>query len=406
MKKYFSVTILSVACVAAYFMEPTGGLACMCATVLLSFAITYRTLENITVVSYRKKLFDMPHERRVHTVPTPRTGGFAFPPAILMSVIPVMSLHSVLASSYSPDSSYVVLICPLMLLYVTGMIDDMIGVRFHNKLFVQIISAIAVICSGLWIDNFYGLMNIHALPPWAGMPVTVIFIVAIINAMNMIDGIDGLAAVLSMVATAIFGVRYFITGDYLSAAIAFSTTGALVPFLYVNMQGLGPGKRKLFMGDTGSQTLGFIIGVLAVGQIMDASSIPAKQNFILALSPLLIPVLDMIHVVISRLVGGKKIWEPDRTHIHHRLMQKGFSPVQTVVVIGCLATFFTVGNVLIAPYINVTLVFALNVAVWCVFNSKLLRKKSKVFDTRDGQSETGFGLPPRENDGINPTKYQ
>jgi UDP-N-acetylmuramyl pentapeptide phosphotransferase/UDP-N-acetylglucosamine-1-phosphate transferase len=133
------------------------------------------------------------------------------------------------------------------------------------------------------------------------------------------------------------------------------------------------------MGDTGSQTLGLVVGVLALGQMMNNGTGVATSDFILVFSPLLIPALDVMHVALFRLIGGRHPFHPDMTHIHHRLMRRGFNSRQVLVFILCMAVVFTLANMMLAPYMNVTLIFLLDVVIWCAFNSRVwLRVDGKV----------------------------
>lgn len=363
--------------VAAWFLEPTGWLACACAAFLLSITLMFSATRNILAVSYRKKLYDMPGGRRVHKTPIPRLGGLAFAPIVCCSVILAMSLHHLIAPPNDVSSSCLIWLCSLIFIHMTGVIDDMIGVHSILKLSVQIIAGALVVSSGFWIDSLHGLLGIHSLPSAVGMPVTVVFIVYVINAINLIDGIDGLAAGLSAIALAVYGALGFVTGLYLFSIIAFATLGTIVPFLYANVRGLGSRRHKLFMGDTGSQTLGLVISILAIGLITGAGiELPERQNFVLVLSPLLAPLFDVVHVVVVRLKKRSSPFRPDMSHIHHRLFQKGFNPRQALLLILALAVVYTAVNMMLAPHMNMTLIFAFDVALWCLFNSKILQLKT------------------------------
>ncbi len=379
MKKFYIwIVAITLAGVAAYFLEPSGWLACVCAALLLSFAIMRYATLNILTVSYRKNLYDRPDKRRVHKTPTPRLGGLAFAPILCCSVILTLSLHSLIAPEYHPAvPNCLTWICALIFIHMTGTIDDLIGVRYYVKFSAQIIAALLVLASGFWINDLHGFFGIHALHPAVGMPLTVLFIVGIINALNLIDGVDGLAAGLCIMALTVYGVLSYLIGDLFFSIIAAAAIGVLIPFFYANVRGFGAHRHKLFMGDTGSQTMGLVISVLAIGLIMNTGTELVKQNFVLALSPLLIPLFDVIHVVIFRLINGKHPFYPDMTHIHHRLLQRGFSSRRVVVLILSMAGLYTLMNVLLAPWVNLTLIFILDAVVWCAFNSVIWQLKKR-----------------------------
>jgi UDP-N-acetylmuramyl pentapeptide phosphotransferase/UDP-N-acetylglucosamine-1-phosphate transferase len=340
---------------------------------MLSFILMLYAIPNIFAVCYRKKLYDQPGGRRIHTTPVPRLGGMAFLPIICCTVILIVSLYIMVTPSYVLTSlRSVVWICPMILIFMTGVLDDLIGVRSLTKLFVQIVAGALVVWSGLWIDNLGGLFGIHTLPVWIGIPLTVLFVVLVINAMNLIDGADGLAAGLSIVSFVVYGIHCYLTGATLFPIIAAAVLGTLVPFFYVNVRGYGSRRHKLFMGDTGSQSMGLIIGIFAIALIMKSGRIPVRPNAILALSPLIVPVFDLVHVALFRLARGRHPFRPDMTHIHHRLLQKGFTPHQAVTLILCLATVYISGNMALAPRFDINLILALDLALWFLFNSRIV----------------------------------
>lgn len=152
----------------------------------------------------------MPSERKVHKRAIPRLGGVSFFPTILLSSCGVFALRILMgydvptlrAVYLLPECLF--LVCGMTLLYLTGIADDLVGVRYRQKFVIQIICASFFPLAGLWINNFYGLFGLYALPAWIGMPFTVLLVVFVTNAINLIDGIDGLASGLSSVALLVF----------------------------------------------------------------------------------------------------------------------------------------------------------------------------------------------------------
>ncbi len=398
--KGFHITIIAVlgAAVAAWFLEPTGWLASVFVVVAASATMMHYAVRNILAVAYRKKLYDLPGGRRIHTTPTPRLGGLAFAPIICCTTILALALHSVLwPARHEGVPECLTWISAIILIYMTGTIDDLIGVRYYFKFSAQILAALLVVASGFWIDNLGGLFGIGAIPAGVGVPLTVLFIVGIINALNLIDGMDGLAAGICILALTIYGVNCFATGRYFLSVVAFASLGTVVPFFHSNWRGVGPRRRKLFMGDTGSQTLGLVIGVLAVGQITNSGTVLATRDFILALSPLVVPVFDVVHVVFFRMLRGNHPFHPDMTHIHHRLTRWGFSPRQAVAFIVCLGLTYAAVNLLLAPYVGVTLIVILDAIAWCALNAGLwalargrAASKLKSYSYKINSSETNI----------------
>ncbi len=396
----FHITIIAVlgAAVAAWFLEPTGWLSSVFAVVAVSATMMHYAVKNILAVSYRKKLYDLPGGRRIHTTPTPRLGGLAFAPIICCTTILALGLHSALAPAHHVGvPECLTWISALIFIYMAGTVDDLIGVRYYVKLSAQIVAALLVVASGFWIDDLGGLFGVGAIPAAVGIPLTVLFIVGMINALNLIDGMDGLAAGICMIALAIYGVHCYVTGMYFFSVVAFASLGTVAPFLYCNWRGVGHRRRKLFMGDTGSQTLGLMISVLAVGQITNSGTVLAKQDFILALSPLVIPVFDVVHVVFFRMLRGTHPFHADMTHIHHRLTRWGFSPRQAVAFILCLAVTYVAVNMLLAPHMGLTLIVLLDAVAWCALNGAIwalaryrVTSKVKSYSYKIKNSETNI----------------
>jgi UDP-N-acetylmuramyl pentapeptide phosphotransferase/UDP-N-acetylglucosamine-1-phosphate transferase len=368
MKKIYIAIIIAllIAGVAAFFFEPTRWLGAVLTAILISAGMAYFALRDVLVVSCRKNLYDLPDRRRIHLKPTSRLGGVIFGPIISCSVIFALSL----VPSYVPAPRSAIWICSLVLLCMIGVMDDLTGIRYKVKFTAQVIAGLLVVYSGLWIDDLHGLFGLHALPPAVGMPLTVLLIVFIINAFNLIDGMDGLASGLVILTLGLYGVRSCMAGQLPFAVVSAASLGVLIPFFYANVRGLGSRHRKLFMGDTGSLTLGFLVGMLAVGQLADGGA-ATRRDLIWVLSPLVIPVFDVLHVVVFRLRGGHHPFHPDKTHIHHRMLRAGFGQHQALVVILLMAAVYPATNVLLAPHMNATIVLMLDVAIWCVLNGAL-----------------------------------
>jgi UDP-N-acetylmuramyl pentapeptide phosphotransferase/UDP-N-acetylglucosamine-1-phosphate transferase len=230
--------------------------------VLLAFSISAYIarliIPCILLISFRKKLFDMPDERKVHKRAIPRLGGVSFFPTILLSCCAVLvirtltgyEISTLLASYILPE--FLVLICGMVLLYLTGITDDLVGVRYRQKFIVQILCASLFPAVGLWINDLYGLFGIDFISPYIGIPLTILTIVFITNAINLIDGIDGLASGLSSVALLVFGFLFMEKGLWIYSMLAFSTFGVLVPFFYYNVFGSAEHAERSLWGIQGA----------------------------------------------------------------------------------------------------------------------------------------------------------
>mgnify|MGYP002656951046 FL=1 len=210
---------------------------------VISVYIAKLIIPRILLISFRKKLFDIPDERKLHKRAIPRLGGVSFFPTILFSCSAVLVIRSLTGYGISVLSAtyilpeFLVLICGMVLLYLTGIADDLVGVRYRQKFVVQIICAVLFPMVGLWINDFYGLFGIDCVPAWLGISFTILTVVFITNAINLIDGIDGLASGLSSVSLLVFGFLFIEKGLWIYGMLAFSTFGVLIPFFYYNVFG-------------------------------------------------------------------------------------------------------------------------------------------------------------------------
>jgi UDP-N-acetylmuramyl pentapeptide phosphotransferase/UDP-N-acetylglucosamine-1-phosphate transferase len=326
-------------------------------------------IPRILLIAVRKNLYDIPNARKIHTKSIPRLGGTAFYPTILFSCCSVFALSTLFDYHTQFDyliSEFLLLICGMTLLYLIGIADDLIGVHYRQKFLIQIICASFLPFSGIWIDNFYGLFGLGEIPFFAGIPLTIFMVVFITNAINLIDGIDGLASGLSSVSLLIIGVLFLHKESWLYSAIAFATFGVLVPFFYYNVFDEIDNKgKKIFMGDTGSLTLGYIISFLVIKYSIYNSSVTATTNtFLMAFTTLIIPIFDCIRVILFRFRTGKKLFQSDKSHIHHKLLATGIKPKRVMIYLIIMGTAFSVVNILLIPYWNDTLLVIFDMAVW------------------------------------------
>lgn len=200
-------------------------------------------IPRILVISHKKRLYDIPDSRKVHTTPVPRLGGLSFFPVILMSMALVMGFRLYLWSSDVSSLSlgmlheYLFLFVGMTLLYLVGVCDDLVGVGYRYKFVVQVVSALLLVLSGNWFDSLGGLFGIYTVPALLGVPVTVFAVVYVTNAINLIDGIDGLASGLCCIALSVLSVVFSTQGQYIYALLALCTLGVLVPFWCYNVYG-------------------------------------------------------------------------------------------------------------------------------------------------------------------------
>lgn len=363
-----------------FALNPTG---CCLAAFLTAILIEMIMLPRVLLISRKKRLYDIPDKRKSHINMIPRLGGVTFFPAISLSFLPISGLLSVwsghLFPVYSPQSIICLsfMICGVLPLILLGIKDDLIGVRYSHKFLIQIISALLLIASGTYINNLHGLLDIYELPFYIGMPFTILLTIYITNSINLIDGVDGLAATLCMIASLILGIHLIEAANFTMAILAFAIAGTLIPFLYYNCFS----RRKLFMGDTGSLTLGYLLAFLAISYSMqpaETNGLTGKPTILIAWSVLFVPMFDTARVMCIRARNGKPVFSPDRNHIHHKLLDLGYSHRKITFTLALATLFLTASNLLMQERININLILVLDIMAGMSFNVYFnLRKKKK-----------------------------
>lgn len=346
-------------------------------------------IPQILLISFRKNLFDTHDERKIHQGTVPRLGGVAFLPVVIFSVCIVLGINI----QCSLDREFIHLTefarlslfgtCGGLMLYLVGMADDLVGVRYSAKFVVQVLAGILMVSAGLWLNDFCGFMGVDLLPAYVGMPLTVLMFVFVTNAINLIDGIDGLASGLSAVALLLYGCMFIFQEAYSFALISFATLGVVIPFFYYNVFGDANKHKKIFMGDTGALTIGFILCFLAISfwAIPGPSHELSPNTAIVALSPLIVPCFDVVRVFARRIKKHGNPFLPDRTHIHHKLLNLGMPKGLAMIIILMVSVFFIVFNLVLSPIINITWILLIDIAIWTVANMLInvrLRKMGLV----------------------------
>lgn len=337
---------------------------------LLAGVLGMIIIPNILFVSYKKQLFDVPDERKVHHTPIPRLGGLSFTPVILITLFLSIGLRVILGTpidSLMSEQSIrdtLFIFSGLMLLYLVGEMDDLVGVGYRAKFLIQILSAVMMILSGNWLHSLGGLFGIYELPAWIGMPLSVVVIIYITNAINLIDGIDGLASGLCCIALAVLSGMLLFNGDYVYALLAMVTLGVVVPFWFYNVFGNARRGHKLFMGDAGSLTLGYLLSFIVMHLSLETSRENGNEAMIMAFTTLLVPMLDVARVVIHRLRKHRNPFLPDRNHLHHKLLRTGMKPSSVLISILGIVVLFIVMNAILSHFMNITILLCLDVAVW------------------------------------------
>lgn len=356
----------------------------------ISFVLAGIIIPQILLIAFRRNLFDEIDERKIHKGVVPRLGGIAFVPSILFALACVLGFDLRISSSEAllalVDEGVPMLfvICAVLLMFLVGIADDLIGVRYRAKFLIQIISAGFVVASGLYIDNLYGFLWLYELPQWFSWIVTGFAVVFVVNAINLIDGIDGLASGLSTVAFFFYSTVLFIGGDYLYSMLGAAAVGTLFPFFYYNVFGNPKKQKKIFMGDTGALTTGMIMVFCAISvlHIHNFDQELTCNPIIMALSPLIIPCFDVVRVYLHRVGKHRNPFLPDKCHIHHKLLALGLNQRTALIIILSWSALFIAMNMLMSPSSNPTVIIAVDAVVWIVANvviSRAIAAREKKF---------------------------
>ncbi len=282
---------------------------------MTSLLICMALIPPLRLLAARLHVMDQPGERKVHQQPVPSVGGIAFA---------LGAFASILWWGPKDNTTLSVLLGGLIILGF-GVWDDRANLGYRIKLLGQLVAALAVvIIGGIRFESIPFLLDAE-LPIWIGIPVTVLFLVAVSNAVNLSDGLDGLAGGLSFLTLAGTAYLAHLSDDSTVLMLAIPFMGGLLGFLRYNTY-----PARIFMGDGGSQLLGFIMGVLAI-LLTDSTRGPFSPA--LALFLLGLPFLDTLGVSAQRLAEGRSPFVGDRTHIHHKLMTAGLSHYEAVTAI-------------------------------------------------------------------------
>lgn len=342
---------------------------------MLSALLGWLFVPRVLLISRKKKLYDIPDARKVHKQPIPRLGGITFFPVLLMSfclsigIWMLMHLYGGFTQVHILIARFILLAVGMMILYLTGVADDLIGVSYKAKFVVQILCALLFPLSGLWIHDLSGLFWLHEIPAWIGIPLTVFLVVYITNAINLIDGVDGLAAGLCSISLFTLGMAAAIKAQYLFCMISFSMVGVLLPFWFYNVFGNAEKGRKIFMGDTGSLSLGYLLSFLLVYMAsLDKMGFP-RGMLLMGFSTMIIPLMDIPRVMMARIREGRNPFTPDKNHIHHKLMRAGLKPIWTMAILLAVSAFligFTVLGVMLD--LNKTLILLIDIFLGVVLH--------------------------------------
>ena len=321
----------------------------------------------------RKKLYDIPNERKVHQTAVPRLGGISFFPSMLIAfAVILMFLPTQEAYTLPVNIWSAVFLMGLLVIYCMGIVDDLLGLNATTKFAIQIATGCLLPFAGLYINNLYGLFGIYEIPNYVGIPLTIFVIVFIDNAINLIDGIDGLASGIALLALSGF-LAYFIYYDvfiHTYCVLAAGLIGALIAFMYFNIFGSIERNTKIFMGDSGSLSLGFTLGFLAIKCASENTLIwPSRPEALLVpMTLLFVPTADVVRVTLYRLSHRYPLFKADKNHIHHKLMRAGLTQHQALLTILALVLVYDMMNYGLYAMLPVTWILVFDIIIFITIN--------------------------------------
>ncbi|MEQ8554306.1 MAG: MraY family glycosyltransferase [Cyclobacteriaceae bacterium] len=352
--------------------------------ILAAFIITFILLPIIIKVSRSIDLLDTPDRRKIHSISTPSLGGIGIFIGFILSVLVIIPVAQLVEIKY--------FLFGLLIMLMLGVRDDVSSLTAKHKLAIQIFSALMVVYfSDIRLHGFYGIFGIENMPEWFNIPFSIFVIVALTNSFNLIDGIDGLAASTGILILGFFGWAFLAEGQIAFAVVSISVVGALFAFLFFNWY-----PSKIFMGDTGSLVLGFIVSSLAIKfiNVGDGADfvLPIDSSVGVCVAALILPIFDTLRVFFIRFRNGKNPLDPDRNHLHHGLLKLGMNHAQattTLLVFNtsiltislCLNSFLDNGSLLVVTFLIVivsTMYFEYRLK-----NVKFFKKEVKVDATPD-----------------------
>lgn len=301
-------------------------------SLVVAFVASILLTPLVKKLAFKIGAVDAPNHRKVHARIMPRLGGLAIYFAFLIGYIFLK-----VTTGFETQYGTAILIAATIIV-ITGVIDDMREISAKAKMFGQLAAALVVVfVGGIQIEfinlPFGGTIDFGLL----GIPLTILWIVGITNAINLIDGLDGLAAGVSTIACITLAVMAMIMGNGFVIAMASILAAASLGFLLFNFH-----PAKIFMGDTGALFLGFMISVIALLGFKNVTII----SFIIPIIMLGVPISDTFFAIVRRLRTGKKWSDPDKSHLHHCLLNQGFTHRQTVLIIYGIAAMFGLAAVI------------------------------------------------------------
>ena len=341
----------------------------------LAFIITFFSIPVIIEVAKAKKLFDEPDERKVHKMVIPTLGGLGIFAGFIIACL--------MGAPAGVNFEFQYFVAAAIVIFFLGLKDDVMILSASKKFLGQLIAAgILIKFGGVVINNMHGFLGIYEIPYYASVILSFFTIIVITNSFNLIDGVDGLAGSLGLITTIVFGSYFLYAGQVTYGVIAFSLSGSILGFLIYNFS-----PAKIFMGDTGSLLIGLINAILVIKFIAVAGSpgakLPLNASPAIGFAVLIIPLFDTLRVFGLRILDRRSPFSPDRIHVHHFLLDLGFSHKK--ITLSCvLTTVLFIITAFLMRHMDTTVIIGvlLMASLSLIGVIYFLRQKSKIkFDS-------------------------
>jgi UDP-GlcNAc:undecaprenyl-phosphate/decaprenyl-phosphate GlcNAc-1-phosphate transferase len=369
---------------AGMFSFPVANIWFVVAAFVTAFSLAFIAIPSIIVIARRKNLMDEPGGRKIHAAKIPNLGGIAIWAAFLLS----FSLWA--PGNLFPEFQY--LVAALVILFFVGIKDDIQIIAPTTKLIGQILAlAVLVVFGQFYITNLHGFSDIRQIPFWIGMPVSLFAMLVIINGINLIDGIDGLASGIGIVTASAYGIWFYLAGYLAYAILAFALIGSLCAFFHYNVYSK---ENKIFMGETGALTIGLIIGLFTIkfNEFNIVDSLPMHVNSAPSVSfgILVLPLFDVLRVMFIRIIINRGVFEADKNHIHHKMLQIGLSHAKATYILLLVNALFIGLVFFLSQYVSIrrlmliilvlAVYFSYIPSVILIYREKKLKKTDKDDD--------------------------
>jgi len=300
-----------------------------------AFLVSIFAIPSIITVAKLLSLYDKPNNRKLHTLKIPRLGGIAIFISFVMAILLFGKFTAIAGLQY--------IIAGLVILFFSGLKDDVVMLTPMKKLFTQLAAAFLVATlTSVNISHFHGILGINEIPFVANFAITVFAIIVITNSFNLIDGVDGLAGSVSLIISTTYAFWFMYTGQESWSLLAFALSGALLGFLFFNFS-----PAKIFMGDAGSLSVGYLLALFTIHFLEVSSptylgSIEINSAPAIAIAILIVPLYDTLRVFILRVYHKQSPFKADKNHLHHWLLKMGLSHKQVTLILASINLLFII----------------------------------------------------------------